>query len=247
MSSFVARAESALTGLAALHAQAKDAAAQSTIEAARKRASTARQNLAAVVQAREFLGRQGIPAASISGPLQKELPGARRNLRSVASNVVGLSTTEIAGRVNKETVQSALDAAERLAKTLTATMNKQVEAKRAELCPPDIDKPIVHYPGASYSTVARLQRIQGALKVKVENVPAEQLGKRLADIVSDVQTWQRDRAELDRGLSAVDPEIQNFLRLAASEGGAPWSAITLRVAEWLQDAENAAALRIVLS
>ena len=121
-----------------------------------------------------------------------------------------------------------------------------MEKKRQEILPADIDKPVIHYPGVSYTLVAQLERLQTQLQRKVENLAPGDLAQRLQALVGAAESWTAERPRLDEGLDRQHPEVRDFLRQAATEDGAPWSLLTPVVQRWLGDPENTASLRIVL-
>ena len=88
--------------------------------------------------------------------------------------------------------------------------------------------------------------MQTLLQRKVDGLAPGDLAQRLQELVDAAASWTTDRPRLDEGLDRQHPEVQEFLRQAATDEGAPWSLITPIVQTWLADPENTANLRIVL-
>ena len=244
--SLAARAEVLLNRLAQVEAQEADRQARLEIENARQRASNSRQALKDALDAIPVLAESGVTAPPIPGQTLSDLAAARRTLRTAATTIVGAPVDVIASRVRSSSVNQALEAAEKTRRYLDSALNRSVEKKRQEILPAGIDKPVIHYPGASYTLVAQLERLQTQLQRKVENLAPGELAQRLQLLVGAAESWTAERPRLDEGLDRQHPEVRDFLRQAATEDGAPWSLLTPVVQQWLGDPENTASLRIVL-
>jgi len=243
--SLAARAEALLNRLAQVEAQETDRQARLEIEKARLRANRTREDLEAALGVIPVLTESGVNPVIPASPAL-DLAGARRALRATASNLVGASVTEIASRIRSHSVNKALETAEKFSRALESALNRSVERRRQEILPPEIDQPIIAYPGASEVVAARLRRLQTLLQRKVDGLPPGELAQRLQRIVYAAASWTTDWPRLEEGLDHQHPEVQEFLRQAATEEGAAWPLITPIVQAWLTDPENSANLRVVL-
>ena len=246
--SLAARAEALLNRLAQVEAQEADRQARLEIETARLRASSSREALKDALGVIPVLAESGVAPTADPRASTRERPGrgADGHCGQRPPVIVGAPVGEIASRVRSNSVNNALETAEKFSRSLESALNRSVEKKRQEILPAEIDQPIIAYPGASDALAARLERLQTLLQRKVENLPPGELAQRLQDIVSAAASWTADRPRLDEGLDRQHPEVQEFLRQAATEEGAPWSLITPVVQAWLADPENTANLRVVL-
>jgi hypothetical protein len=241
-----ARAEVLLNRMVQVEAQEADRQARLAIENARHRVSRARQGLTDTLVMIPVLAESGVTRPPMPGQTISDLAAARKALRAAATTIVGAPVSEIASRVQSNSVNNALETAEKTARYLDSALNRSVEKKRQEILPPGIDKPLIHYPGASYTLVAQLERLQTQLKRKVENLAPGDLAQRLQDLIRAAETWTAERPQLDEGLDHQHPEVRDFLRQAAGPEGVPWPQLTPVVQAWLADPENTANLRIVL-
>jgi hypothetical protein len=244
--SLAARAEAMLNQLALTKAEAASQQARDEIEAARTRASRVVVDLYAARDAASAFDERGV-TINLATPdaLLQEVMRARTALRKAASSMVGAEPDAVVGRVKSQSVDTALTTAEKLAKSTQAGLTRSVERWRQEILPVDIGEPIVAYPGTSDLLVARLTGIQRRLQQKVENQTAEKLVQRAQQIKDDTVTWAQERPRLDSTLQGHNPDVQKFLRQAATDEGASWDLITPAVADWLGDSENTASLRVV--
>jgi hypothetical protein len=240
-----ARAETLLNRLAKVEAQEADLQARVEIKTVQLRASNIRETLDGALSVIQVLEESGVSPIVPASPAI-DLAGARRALRSTASNLVGASVSDIASRIKASSVNNALGAAEKFSRYLESALNRSVEKRRQEVLPPGIDQPVIAYPGASDALAARLRRLQVTLQRKVENLSPSDLVQRLEEIVCGTASWATDRPRLDEGLDRQDPEVKEFLRQAATVEGAPWSLITPTVRAWLADSENTVNLKVVL-
>lgn len=244
--SLAARAEALLNRLAQAQAQQEDQAARSKIESARSRASKSRQTLEDVQRVGPRFAEHGLGLPSVPEVTRTEVARARTALRSTATSIVGVQVSEMASRVHNQSVNRALEVADKLAKTLVTGLNKSVEKKRLDLLPDDLDQRIVTYPRGSHLLAVQLTRVQTQLKTKVEGLEIADLAKRLDDIVANVAWWAENRPRLETSIEGEHQEVKEFLRQAATEEGAAWDLVTAIVQEWLADPENAASIKIVL-
>lgn len=244
--SLAARAEALLNRLAQAEAQEADRQAQLEIERAGLRAAKSREALQKALNVVPVLVDLGVNPV-IPAPPAFDLTGARRALRTTASSIVGAPVNEIASRIRSHSVNNALETAEKFSRSLGAALNRSVDKKRQEVLPSGIDQPIIIYPGTSEALAARLRRLQELLQRKVENLAPSDLAQRFQQILTAAESWTADQPQLDESLGRHHPEVQEFLRQAATTEGAPWSLITPTVQAWLADPENTASLRIVLS
>jgi hypothetical protein len=244
--SLAARAETLLNRLAQVQAQQADQDARIEIEKARVRARRSLDVLGDVLRVIPVLAEHGVAPTAVPGATLSELVKARTALRSTATSIVGAQVDEIASRIRSQSVNSALEAGDRLARFLLASLNRSVEKKRLEIRPDGIDQRIVTYPGTSDALAVRLRRIQFRLQQKVDGLSTSELEQRFSDIISDAASWAADRPQLDSSLEGQHPEVREFLRQAATEDGIPWHLITSAVQKWLCDPENTVNLRVVL-
>jgi hypothetical protein len=244
--SLAERAESLLNRLAQVEAQEANQQARSEIEKTRLRASRSHEALEDALRVIPALAESGITPSKIPDPRLADLAKARTALRSGATAVVGSPVGDVASRIRSQSVNDALETADKFARFLEADLNRSVDRKRLQIQPDGIEQPIVVYPGASDALAARLRGIQSRLRRKVDALSPSQLEQWLQSIIRDAAAWTADRPLLDRGLEAQHPEVQEFLREAATEEGASWRLITPTVQTWLHDQENAVNLRVVL-
>ena len=245
--SLATRSEAMLNRLAQAQAEAASQQARTEIEAARARASRVVADLRAAGNAVPILRDCGVTVSpAVSSATLQESARARTALRTAATSMVGAQPEEVASRVRSQSVDAALAGAERLARSVLVGLNRSVERWRQEILPAGIGERLVAYPGTSDALVVRLCNIQRRLLQRVENLVAGQLAQRAQQIRDDAAAWTQERPRLDTGLEGRHPDVQEFLRQAATEEGAPWHLITPVVRAWLEDAENTVSLRVVL-
>lgn len=242
--SFVARAESLLNQLARLADAEADASATHTIAATNKRVSEAIGGLTAVGDAREKLASSQVAVPKPTAKSRTDAGKARTTLRTAATTSVGANAKDLAQRLNTASVDSAIATAETLLRVGLADLNKAVDAKRKEFLPPDIERAIPNYPGASLVLTTRLEVIQRRLLAKIENREPAELVAKISEIHQDVLGWTTGMPTLEEGMVRLHPDIQAFVRAVASPDGAAWPLITPTVADWLADPENHSGLRI---
>jgi hypothetical protein len=236
-----------LNRLAQAKTEAASQQARTEIETARARASRTVADLSATKDAVPALAQCGVAVdPAVPSTLLQDAARARTALRTAATSMVGGQPDEVASRAGSHSVDTALAAAERLAKSVLAGLNRSVERWRQEILPDGIGERIVAYPGTSDALVVRLGNIQRRLQQKVENLDAGQLTQRAQQIKNDAAVWAQERPKLDTSLEGRHPDVQEFLRHAASDEGASWHLITTAVAEWLDNPENTTSLRVVL-
>jgi hypothetical protein len=243
--SLAVRAEALLNRLAQVEAQEADRQARLEIAKARLRASSSRKALKDALGVIPVLMESGVNPAIPASPTL-DLTAARRALRTTASSVVGVPVTEIASRIRSQSVNNALETAERFSRLLESALNRSVDKKRQEILPSGIDQPIIVYPGASDALAARLRRLRELLQRKVENLAPGDLAQRVQELVRAAESWTADLPRLAEGLDRQHPDVKEFLRQAATDEGTPWSLITPVVQAWLADPENTANIRVVL-
>lgn len=245
--SLSARAEAMLNRLAQAQAEAASQQARTEIETARARASRVTDDLSAAKAAIPVLDECGFAVGpTVPVTTLQEAARARTALRTAATSMVGAQADEVASRVGTQSVDSALVTAEKLARSVLTGLNRSVERRRQELLPVWIDERIVAYPGTSDALAVRLRRIQSRLQRNVENLTAGQLTQRAQEIMGDVAAWVEEWPRLEAGLRGRHPDVEEFLRQAGTEQGAPWHLVTPAVATWLEDPENTANLWVVL-
>jgi hypothetical protein len=245
--SLAARAEAMLNRLVQAKAEAASQQTRNEIEAARTRASRVMVDLSAARDTASGLAEYGV-AVNLATPdaVLQDVIRARTALRRAANSMVGAEPDAVVGRVKSQSVDAALTTAEKLAKSTLAGLIRSVERRRQEVLPAEIGERIMAYPGTSDLLVARLSGIQRRLQQKVENLTAEKLVQRAQQITEDAAAWAQEWPQLETSLHGRHPDVQEFLRQAATDEGASWELITPAVAEWLTDPENTASLRVVL-
>jgi hypothetical protein len=245
--SLAVRAEAMLNSLAQAQAQAASQQARTEIVTAGARASKVATDLREALSAVPVLAEVGVAVhIAVPSAALQDVTRARTALRSSATSMVGAQADDVAGKLRSQSVDAALVAAEKLAKSVLAGLNRTVEQWRQELLPAGIDERIVAYPGTSEALAVKMRNIQSRLQRKVENLTAGQLTQRAQEINSDLNAWAAERPRLDTGLEGRHPDVQEFLRQAAAEQGASWDLITPVVASWLKDPENTVNLRVAL-
>jgi hypothetical protein len=219
----------------------------SRIDTTRARAEQSKELLQSIVSVLPDLKRDGVAPPRLPETRVKELTDARRVLRSTATTVASVEAPEAATRVSSNSVSRSLDAAEKTGTWLLGHLNRTVDNARARLLPENIDDRVIAYPGVADSTFYALRRIQTTLRTPVNAVatPA-QLVTRMTEIRQAVDYWNTHRPLLDQAEQAQHDDVRSFLDQAASDTGAPWTAITGVVREWLTDEDNADAIRIHL-
>jgi hypothetical protein len=242
-----ARAEAMLNQLAQAQADAASQQVLTEVAAARARATRIATDLRAARDVALVLNECGVSVSpAVPGTLLQETARARTALRAAATSMLGAQPGEVASRAASQSVDTAFAAAERLARSILAGLNRSVERWRQEILPAGIGERIVPYPGTSDLLVARLTGIQRRLEQKVENLTAEKLMQRAQQIKDDAATWAQERSQLDTSLQGRHPDVQAFLRQASTDEGASWQLITPAVADWLDDPENTTSLRVVV-
>lgn len=245
--SLEARAEAMLNRLAQAKAEKASQQSRIEVETARARASRIAAELCEARAAVPSLAECGVAVDLVlPGSLLQEVARARMALRTAATSMVGAQPDEVASRVGSQSVDTALTTAQRLAKSVLAGLARSVERWRQDILPSEIGERIVAYPGTSDLLVVRLRNIQCRLQQKVESLDAEQLTRRVLQIKSDTAAWAQEWPKLDTGLQGRHPDVQMFLRQAATDEGASWTLITPAVTDWLEDPENTVGLRVVL-
>ncbi len=128
--SLATRAEILLNRLAQVEAQEADRLAKLAIENARQRAGSARQSLTDALDVIPVLAESSVTLPAMSGQTLSDLAAARRTLRTAATTIVGAPVSEIALRVQTNSVNHALETAEKTARHLDSALNRSVEKKR---------------------------------------------------------------------------------------------------------------------
>lgn len=244
--SLAARAETLLNRLAQVEAQEADQQARMDVERARARASRSRVALEDSLGLIPVLAEHGVTLSRGPGTGVPDLVKAKAALRSTATAIVGAPVSDVASRTRSPSVNSALETAEKLAKSLLADLNRSVDRMRQKILPEGIEQAIVVYPGASDALAVKLRRIQSRLQLKVDGLSASLLEQRFREMIADAASWAADRPRLDSSLEGQHPEVREFLRQAVTEKGAPWHLITPEVRTWLSDSENTVNLSVVL-
>ncbi|MGW5054358.1 hypothetical protein [Actinokineospora sp. NPDC004072] len=241
-----ARADALRNRLAQLAEQQADAQVRSDVERSKMRARTAREALIAAVGVKQALLDRGISLAPLPEAEVSKVAAAKRNLRTVATGVVGQNSKDISRRISSKPADEALSTAESTAARISRQLAAAVDQKRVELLPEGIEATIASYPGVSESLVVGLKSVQRRLTRKVVPNEIASLPAQYDEILADVERWRRDHPRLAEELANHHPEIREFIRRAASEAGAPWDLITPRVQQWLANPENSSSLKVVI-
>lgn len=244
--SLAARAEALLNRLAQVEAHEADYQARTDIETARRRASRSRVALDDALRVIPGLAESGIAPSPVGATAADDLARARTALRSAATSIVGAAVSDVASRIRSQSVNNALETADRVTRSLVVGLNRSADRKRQQILPDRINDPIVAYPGASDALAVRLRRIQSLLQRRVEGLEPDDLVQRWRDVADGVALWAAERQQLEAGLDGQHPDVREFLRQAATDEGAPWRLITPAVQAWLADPENTVNLRVVL-
>lgn len=240
------RAEALLNRLVQVREQEQDIELRATVERVQSRARRAWDVLAEVVQAAPALKERGVRLPVVPNPPSIDVAKAKSTLRKTAESIVGTELSTTVERIKVQSVNQALEAGEKIARTVVVDLNGAVDARRVELLPHGIDRPVVSYPGVEDSLVVGLRNVQRSLRFKVESLRVRDLVPHLDGVLRDVERWERERPRLDAALADHHPEVKEFLRRAATDEGAPWHLITPQVQQWLADPAHTALLKVVL-
>jgi hypothetical protein len=242
----VERAERCLLHLRQARAEQQDEALRSALRTVSQRAGDARQRLESVLAVLPDIRAASMPPSAPSATLLLESRKAKTDLRTAATAVLRDEGPRGAERLTTPTVHEALRTAERLSTQLLDDANRAVDRWRTDNLPAGVEREVVAFPGVSDLLVVKLKRVRDRLLAKVSGVPAANLPGRLDDLRRWMAEWESLTAEYEATREREDPEIKDFLDRAASPEGAPWASLTLVVRRWLDDADNADMVRIVL-
>jgi hypothetical protein len=244
--SLAARARRLIEHLSDVREREQDERARAIVESASLRSQACRGRLSATTDAVHELGRHEIVFPTLQRALLDNITPAKRALRGTATTIERTDPRTSAERAKSQSVDSALTTCEQVAKALELQLVRAAECRRQQLLPPDIASPVHGYPGVSEALIVRLRNIQRTLRTPLADVTVDKLPGLLDKIAVQAEQWTRERPLLEAALEKHHPEIKEFLRLAATEEGAPWSAITSSVSQWLSDPANTADLKVVL-
>jgi hypothetical protein len=244
--SLAMRARRLIEQLGDLREREQDEQARSIVESVSARSQACRRRLSDTTDAVQDLERHGIPFPTLQRTLLDSVPAAKKTLRTTATTIERTDPRTSAGRARLQSVDNALATCERIAKALELQLVGAVERRRQQLLPADIQSPVHGYSGVSEALVVRLQSLQRTLQAPLPGVAVDKLVGLLDRIAAQAEQWTREHPLLEAALEKHHPEIKEFLRLAATEEGAPWSAITPSVSQWLSDPANTADLKVVL-
>ena len=175
-----------------------------------------------------MLAESGVTVPAIPSQTLSDLAGARRTLRTAATNIVGAPVDEIASRVRSQLGQSAPWKPRR---SITRYLDLRAQPVRREEAAGDpaprnrqadhrlSRAPATHWP-PSWSDCRPCCSARSRTSLR-------------ATWRSDSRNWSarpsrgpQNRPRLDEGLDRQHPEVRDFLRQAATEDGAPWSLLT---------------------
>jgi hypothetical protein len=244
--SLAARARRLIEHLGDAREREQDELARTIVESALSRSQTCNNRLSAITDAVHALEAYEIVFPTLPPKFLENVATAKRTLRKSATTIERTDPRSSAERAKSQSVDNALAACEEVAKFLDAKLTQAAERRRQQLLPADINSPVHGYPGVSEALVVRLRNIQRALRMPLAGAPVDQLAGFLDKIAVRAEQWTQERPLLEAALEKHDPEIKEFLRLATTEEGAPWRAITLKVSQWLSDPANTADLKVVL-
>ncbi|MEV6638465.1 hypothetical protein [Amycolatopsis sp. NPDC051371] len=244
--SLATRARRLIEHLGDVKEREQDQQARSIVESVSARSQVCRRRLSATTDAVQDLERHEIPFPTLQRTLLNDIPAAKRTLRTTATTIERTDPRASAERARSQSVDSALATCERIAKELELHLARAAKLRRQQLLPADIQSPVHGYSGVSEALVVRLQSLQRTLQAPLPEMAVDKLVASLDRIAAQAEQWTREHPLLEAALEKHHPEIKEFLRLAATEGGAPWSAITPSVSQWLSDPANTADLKVVL-
>jgi hypothetical protein len=242
----VERAERCLLRLRQARAEQQDEALRNAVRTVSQRASDARQRLEAMAAILPDLRAVSMPPPTPPATLLLDSRKAKTDLRTAATAVLRDQGPRAAERLTTPTVHQALSTAERLSTQLVDDANRAIDRWRTANLPAGVGREVVAFPGVSDLLVVKLKRVRDRLLAKVSGVPAADLPRRLDDLRCWMTEWETLTAEYEATREREDPEIKEFLDRAASPEGVPWLSLTPAVRRWLDDADNADMVRIVL-
>ncbi|WP_156758348.1 hypothetical protein [Actinokineospora pegani] len=242
-----ARARKLLDRLGQVMEGEADVHVRTSVESAAGRARSSREALSAIDAALPRLREHGIAPEGLPAELIRSATNARTALRTAATNVASDDPRNAARRVGTDTVDRALESAEKVVRSLNDSLAKSAERWRLGVLPQGVNQPVTSYPGVSDALVISLRRIQTKLTARFDGSRgAAAFPDWVDEILELAARWERDRPVLEKALQDHHPEVVAFLRQAATEAGASWDLITPSVQKWLADPGHTTGLKVVL-
>ncbi|MEU4776677.1 hypothetical protein [Micromonospora sp. NPDC023633] len=231
--SLVTRANQTLLALADRADRKKTEAELTAIAAACNRAETLTASLKDCVRIGEQLSSLDVEYArpAISPAARKAIPNLRRAATEAAN-----PNRELAERLRGGAFQDALAAAGVTVSLLERALIRAATEEQRRLKPADLDRPIPAMPGHE-SLQIRINRIQLSLSRPYTGT-AREAPAAVERWRQDSTDWAEVRAEIDRRMAELPPEIKAFVEAAAGGSGAPWSLVTPAVRTWLDSEGN---------
>lgn len=226
--SLAQRAQAGLLALGEL-ADARNAAADlQTLKLACTRAEAATARLAVARAAAAELTDLGVP---IQIKASEQVSAARRNLRTAATAAQNPETS-LTNRLRAEATQTALKTAESRAGEFEGAMRRAVALEGARLRPPDLDTLASALPRGE-AVLVRLSMLQRDFTGLPQDTSLHVLPDIVRRLREHADGWDETRAEAQRARDRLHPEVQAFMRAAATDAGAAWSMLTPTVRGWL--------------
>lgn len=201
----------------------------------RAEAITARLRIGRAVASE--LSELGVPVQLLSAPA---LVGARRQLRTVASSA-DATPSSLTGRLRSVATEAALKDAGNAADLLEKELRRAVAQEGARQRPEGLDALAAALPRSEPVSV-RLSKLQQDFDVQRTKPLLE-----LPDVVrgwrEHASRWDELRTAAQDALDRLHPEVQAFMKAAATPQGAPWPLITAAVREWLDMNDNSIGYR----
>ena len=168
------------------------------------------------------------------------VPGARKQLRTVASNA-DLQSAALTSRLRSSATQDALKEAKTSADQFEEQLRRVVAQEGARLRPEELDSLALAVP-RSEPVSAQLSMLQRDFSTP-RSKPPQELPAMVRRWKGHAEQWGEVRSAAQDALGRLHPEVQDFMKAAANPHGAPWSKITQAVRDWLDLNDNSAAYR----
>ena len=223
---------------------------QLTVVAARSDEAISQLHFAAEMEA--AIREAHIPVQSLDKKVPELAKSARRSLKSTATRLEGPDLDEAAAiqLLNGAAFQEALKTAENVVARLANRLTQALESDRSTWIPATLDDPVPDVPGRSLivgNLGRRQEKLLRGLAVAPEDFTAEgveRLLARRADMLESAAYWEEEYPRLLAALGNELPEVQAFLRAAATPEGAPLSLLTPEVRSRLEEDDLLADFRI---
>jgi hypothetical protein len=231
------RARDGLIAIGGLEDTRTASAGLQTLKTACERAEaiTARLRIGRAVESE--LSELGVPM-QITSPAT--LVGARRQLRTVASSA-DATPSSLTSRLRSTATEAALKDASNAADLLEKELRRAVAQEGARQRPEGLD--------ALASALPRSEPVSARLS-KLQHDFDTQRTKPLLEVPNVVRgwrelanRWEEIRTAAQEALDRLHPEVQAFMKAAATPQGTPWSLLTAAVRDWLDTNDNSIGYR----